>query len=730
MQTHRLAHLLSGTPPLSFPAQTAETADAAGGAVRHAAWSGQVRAVVERLARVPAPAPLTSVSLGTSVSDGLHREQLELDSPVRGRFRATLLRPADAAPGPAVLVLGGKNARLEQLTGQTPPDHADRNVAEHLARAGFTTLAFAYGLHGGFDPEALDGRDEGALLAHAFALRGHSLLGALAGDALGALDVLRAHPLVDADRVGLFGHSLGGAVALHTALLVRRTVPLCVASHLGTYAALFTRLLTGFEGAALPGILEYADLPDLFGALAPAPLQLQYGTADRFLDADDARTAAGTVERAYAASGAEQRLEVLELPMGHGTEVSRAAAFFTRVLTAPAAPPEAAPDTVPDTLPVTAPVPAQRVSFDAEARRTVCERVDAALVSGVLTQGPQVARFEELSRAWTGTPGAAVNSGTGALEIALRILDVAGRTVLVPVNTFFATAAAAERAGARARFVDLELDGLGMAPDGLRAALDRYPDTAAVVPVHIGGIVSPALHEVLALCRDRGIPVLEDAAHAFGSTLDGHPAGSLGQFGAFSFFPTKVATSAEGGLLTCADPDDLERVRLWRDHGRSAPGSTLHDRPGGNWRMSEVHAAVGTVDLERFGAILTARRALAARYDELLAGVPGQRPHVVPAGSESNFYKYLLYLDDGVDRASLKRRLRERHGVALAGEVYDHLLCDQPFFAASRAAGDGTEHDFPRARWFARHHIALPLYPSLTEGEQLRVAAALRSELR
>jgi dTDP-4-amino-4,6-dideoxygalactose transaminase/dienelactone hydrolase len=700
MQIRHLARLLEARPT---PAPSAAGSDA-----EPAARSHRIRSTVERLARVER-VPVRAVHTTTEVRDGLHREQWVLDSPLRGEFRATLLSP-ESAHGPGILVLGGKNARREQLTGDVVPDHPDRNMAEHLARAGFTTLTFAYDLTGGLDPRRLAGRDEGTLLAHAFALTGRSLLGALVGDALAVLDLLRAHERVAGGPVGLFGHSLGAAVALHTALLTEDEPPLCAAGHLGSYASLYARHLTGFEGAVLPGILEHTDLPALYGALAPAPLQLQFGTSDPYLDTDDARAAGRAVTEAYTAAHAPAP-EVLELPMGHGTHVGHAVDFFTRALARrPSAP---------------AAVPAQRIRFDVDERRAVTDRVDAALTTGVLTQGPLVTRFEELTREWTGRTGAAVASGSAALEIALRVIGVRGRTVLVPANTFFATAAAAVRAGAsHVGFVDLELDGLGMDPEALSTALDRHPDTAAVVPVHIGGIVAPALDGVLDQCRERGIPVLEDAAHAFGSTLGDRPAGGLGRFGAFSFFPTKVATSGEGGLLSCADTGDLDHVRRWRDHGKSAAGSTLHDRPGGNWRMSELHAAVGTVDLERFGRTLAARRDLAAHYDDLLASVPGVRAHPMPGAVNSNYYKYLVYLDESTDRGLLKKRLRERHGIHLAGEVYDHLLSDHPFFA-----GRAESEDHPRARWFARHHIALPLYPSLTHAEQVRVVSALRSEL-
>ncbi|MGA4845505.1 dienelactone hydrolase family protein [Streptomyces sp. G5(2025)] len=214
------------------------------------------------------------------VGGGLHREGLLFDSPVRGPFRGTLLAPHGVTRGPAVLVLGGRNARLDQLTGDEPPDHPDRNVAERLARAGFVTLSFDHGIGGGLDEKRRAGRDEGTLLAHAFALTGRSLLGALIGGALGALDVPAAHPLVDPDRLGLFGHSLGAAVALHTALLApRQGLPLCAASHLGSYRALYERLLTGHEGAALPGILAYADLADLYSAFRGGEWRTSLDTA-------------------------------------------------------------------------------------------------------------------------------------------------------------------------------------------------------------------------------------------------------------------------------------------------------------------------------------------------------------------------------------------------------------------------------------------------------------------
>src|SRR5262249_21616515 len=136
------------------------------------------------------------------------------------------------------------------------------------------------------------------------------------------------------------------------------------------------------------------------------------------------------------------------------------------------------------------------------------------------------------------THAIAVSSGTSALEIILRTVGVDGREVIVPANTFFATAAAAVHAGARVVFADCDPATMAFAPDAVAARLP--PQTAAVVAVHIGGLISPAITGVARLCEERGIPLVEDAAHAHGSSLDGRSAGTFGIAGAFSFYPTKV----------------------------------------------------------------------------------------------------------------------------------------------------------------------------------------------
>ena len=174
--------------------------------------------------------------------------------------------------------------------------------------------------------------------------------------------------------------------------------------------------------------------------------------------------------------------------------------------------------------------------FSASDRQAVLALIDRALASGNLTLGPLNAQFEQAFAARHGDQLAvATSSGTSALEITLRAVGVAGREVVVPANTFFATAAAVVHAGGRPRFADVDPATLSLSPASVAAALT--PDVAAVVHVHIGGLISPEMPALQRLCAERGIALIEDAAHAHGSSFDGHPAGSWSRAAAFSFYP-------------------------------------------------------------------------------------------------------------------------------------------------------------------------------------------------
>jgi dTDP-4-amino-4,6-dideoxygalactose transaminase len=366
-------------------------------------------------------------------------------------------------------------------------------------------------------------------------------------------------------------------------------------------------------------------------------------------------------------------------------------------------------------------VPPARVSFPEEDRAEILARIDHALATGQLTLGPIGKELEEAFAARHSSRHAiAVSSGTSALEIILRAVGVEGREVIVPANTFFATAAAVVHAGARVVFADCDPTTMAFDPADVEARITSR--TAAVVAVHIGGLISPAITALATLCDDRGIALVEDAAHAHGSALDGRSAGTFGIAGAFSFYPTKVVAGGEGGMIVTGDDAVDEAARVYRDQGKGSFLANFHTVLGANWRMSEPHAAIVRSQLARLDEFIAARQALAKRYDAAIEDL-GLRPLRIPAGEHCNYYKYVAFLPDGVDRAALKQTLRERFDIGLSGEVYDTPLHRQPVF---EPYADG---DLPGAEYIGARHICLPLYPSLSEGDADYVIESLGTVL-
>ncbi|MGW6918582.1 DegT/DnrJ/EryC1/StrS family aminotransferase [Kitasatospora sp. NPDC054939] len=355
-------------------------------------------------------------------------------------------------------------------------------------------------------------------------------------------------------------------------------------------------------------------------------------------------------------------------------------------------------------------VPAARVVFDESDRAAVADAVTEILATGALTLGPWTERFEQAFAAEHGAEHAvAVASGTAALEIVLRGIGVKGRDVVVPAVTFYATAGAVLHAGARPVLADVDPTTLALSPESVEAALT--PDTAAVVLVHIGGLITPAVDALRALCDARGIPLVEDAAHAHGSTFGGRAAGTFGLAGAFSFYPTKVVTSGEGGMVLTGSAELRDEARIHRDQGKGSFTTNHHVREGASWRLSELNAVVGAVHLRRLKEFVETRRRVAQRYDTALAGLDGLTPVTEPPGSRSNYYKYVALLPPGVDRARFKRAVAEEYGVRLSGEVYDLPLHLQPVFGPHRGA------PLPVAEDVCARQICLPVHSDMTEDE-------------
>ncbi len=365
-------------------------------------------------------------------------------------------------------------------------------------------------------------------------------------------------------------------------------------------------------------------------------------------------------------------------------------------------------------------VKAARIVFPPPDREEIAAAITDILATGALTLGPYTRQFEEAFGAAHGAQHAvATSSGTSALEISLRAIGVAGRDVVIPANTFYATAAAVLRAGARPVFADIDAATFSLSPDTVTPVLT--PDTAAVVVVHVGGLITPEIGGLLQLCSARGISLIEDAAHAHGSTCDGIFAGSFGVASAFSFYPTKVVTCGEGGMILTGSPEIADEARVYRDQGKGSFGANHHVRHGYAWRMSEQNAVTGLVHLRRMDEFIARRREVAARYDKALAELDGLRALAEPPRCRSNIYKYIAVLPEGMDRAAFKQEMAERHDVRLAGEVYDVPLHQQPVLAEF-----ATGEPLPVAEDMCARHVCLPVHSDMTDDEvdQVLTAAA------
>ncbi|WP_406283260.1 DegT/DnrJ/EryC1/StrS family aminotransferase [Embleya sp. NBC_00896] len=356
-----------------------------------------------------------------------------------------------------------------------------------------------------------------------------------------------------------------------------------------------------------------------------------------------------------------------------------------------------------------------------------------AVRSGWVAQGPRVAAFERAFAAFVEVPAAvAVSSCTTALHLALINAGVGpGDEVVVPSLSFVATANAVRYVGARPVFADVELATGNLAPATIEPILTAA--TRAVVLVDQGGIPAD-LDGVRALVDGRGIVVIEDAACAAGSMYKGRPVGAGATYATFSFHPRKLLTTGEGGMVTLGRADAAPRLRRLREHGMSvsaadrdaadraggAPVVESYDELGFNYRMTDIQAAIGLVQLGRLPAMVARRRELAARYRELLADIPGLAMAADPAHGLTNHQAcwVLLPADFPMTRDELLGALARAGISARRGIMAAHL---EPAYA-------DVEHvPLPATERLTRDSLILPLFHDLTEAQQDRVVAALRA---
>ena len=360
--------------------------------------------------------------------------------------------------------------------------------------------------------------------------------------------------------------------------------------------------------------------------------------------------------------------------------------------------------------------------------------VAEVIASGWVAQGPRVAEFERrFAEAQEATHAVATSSCTTALHLALVVAGVgAGDDVVVPSFSFIATANAATYVGARPVFADVDTETGNLTAETVSAALTER--TRAVIAVDQGG-VPVDLEEIRAVCDPRGVVVLEDAACGAGSTYHGRPVGAGAEIAAWSFHPRKILTTGEGGMVTTSRADWAERARRLREHAMSASAAARHAsvlappeeyaEVGFNYRMTDLQAAVGIVQLERLPEVVRRRRELAVGYAKAVAEIPGLRAVVDPAWGTTNFQSYWVEVLPGfpMDRDGLLAHLAAVEISCRRGIMAAHR---QPAYAGRDTGGASL----PATERLTDDTLILPLFHQMSESEQARVVDALRTAAR
>ncbi|MDO5084156.1 MAG: DegT/DnrJ/EryC1/StrS aminotransferase family protein [Arachnia propionica] len=342
------------------------------------------------------------------------------------------------------------------------------------------------------------------------------------------------------------------------------------------------------------------------------------------------------------------------------------------------------------------------------------EAVDRVLRSGMIAQGPEVAAFEtEFAEHFKlGRACVAVNSGTSGLHLGLLSCGIgAGDEVIVPSFTFAATANSVALTGATPVFADIAADDFTLDPASVEAAVTER--TRAIMPVHLYG--HPAKMDALQAIADKhGLKLFEDAAQAHGASLNGTPVGAFGEFAMFSLYPTKNMTSGEGGMVSCADETIERNMRLYRNQGML---QQYHNEVVGlNNRMTDIHAAIGRVQLTKVDGWTRQRQDNAAFLTANLAGVT---PPPVADGAVHVYHQYTIRVPE--DRDGVAKALKEEHqvGSGMFYPVPNHRL--KPF---------QVPLELPETERAAKECLSLPVHPSLSRADLERIVEAVNTVVK
>lgn len=347
--------------------------------------------------------------------------------------------------------------------------------------------------------------------------------------------------------------------------------------------------------------------------------------------------------------------------------------------------------------------------------------VDRVMRSGMIAQGPEVAAFEQefADHFVSGRSTVAVNSGTSGQHLGLLAAGVGpGDEVIVPSFTFAATGNSVALTGATPVFADIEPDYYSLDPASVRAAVT--PRTKGIMPVHLYG--HPFLvDQIEAIAREFDLAIYEDAAQAHGASWQGRAVGTIGEFAMFSLYPTKNMTSGEGGMVSCANDELARKVRVLRNQGMERQYE--NEVIGFNTRMTDIHAAIGRVQLGKVDAWTAKRQQNAATLNAGLAGVAGIETPKVAAEAVHVYHQYTVRVD-AAERDRIREALQSEHQIG-SGVYYpipNHRLPSLTHFAP------GLE--LPETELAASQVLSLPVHPSLTEADLERIVSGVTAVLQ
>lgn len=309
--------------------------------------------------------------------------------------------------------------------------------------------------------------------------------------------------------------------------------------------------------------------------------------------------------------------------------------------------------------------------------------IDAIFSSGFLSEGNQLKSFEESFSNFCGIESLAVCNGGAALSAIYDYIGVQGKDVIVPANTFWATTATAIKQGANIVYADSNKNDLCISLEDIKNKITS--NTKAIVVTHIGGHIAFEIEEIAAFCKEQGIFLVEDCAHAHGATYNGKSAGSWGLAGAYSFYATKTLPLGEGGMVVSKNKEFMEWLKAYRNYGKHVKDGVVSYpiKNGLNYRMSEMVAAFGVVQMKRLEKIINWKKDLAFKYDQIF-----KNRIQFPTGMTSGFYKYIVF-----DEPHLKLQ---------TGKVFNNTDFGNEI--------QGIKLDLPNSYWIAEHHKCPPIW--------------------